>query len=90
MLLDILSSPPHGGADSNATNVTDAIAIALIRPLTVARIEENLVPRVAADRAPIAERGAFGIRPEPAAAIARRRGGQTRRAPGRGRKWRVV
>jgi len=37
---------------------------------------------------PIDARGAFGIRPEPAAAILRRRGGQTRRAPGRGRVWR--
>ena len=36
-------------------------------------------------RSYIAEPGAFGIRPEPAASIARRHGGQIRRAPGRGR-----
>jgi hypothetical protein len=40
-----------------------------------------IVHRISADRAPISEPGAFGIRPEPAAAIVRRRGGQTRRAP---------
>ena len=33
--------------------------------------------------------GAAGIQPEPAAAIVRRRGGQTGRAPGRGRLWRA-
>ena len=37
-------------------------------------------------RSYIAERGAFGIRPEPTAATLRRYGGQTRWAPGR---WRM-
>ena len=41
-----------------------------------------IVHRISADRAPIAEPGAFGIRPEPAAAIVRLYGRQTRRAPG--------
>jgi hypothetical protein len=45
-------------------------------------------PRIAAQRAHVDDRGAFGIRPEPAAAIARRCGGQTRRAPWGGRMWR--
>jgi hypothetical protein len=50
---------------------------------------EHVVQRIAADRAPVHEPGAVGIRPEPAAAIARHCGGQSRRAPGRGRMWRV-
>jgi hypothetical protein len=37
------------------------------------------------ERAHFHERGAFGIQPERAAATLRRYGGQTRRAPGRGR-----
>jgi hypothetical protein len=40
---------------------------------------------IATDRARVADPGAFGIRPEPAAAIVRQYGGQTRRAPRRGR-----
>ena len=48
------------------------------------------VRQIAADRAHVDERGAVGIRPEPAAATVRRHGGRTRRAPGRGRMWRVV
>jgi hypothetical protein len=44
---------------------------------------ENLVRRIAAHCAHVNEPGAVGIRPEPAAAIVRRQGGQTRRAPGR-------
>jgi hypothetical protein len=48
------------------------------------------VRRITADRAHVDEPGAFGIRPEPAAAILRRRGGQTRRAARRGRMWRVA
>ena len=43
---------------------------------------ENVVRRIAANGARVDEPGAFGIRPEPAAAILRRHGGQTRRAPG--------
>ena len=45
---------------------------------------EHVVPRIASDRASVDEPGAGGIRPEPAVAIVRRRGGQARRAPGRG------
>jgi hypothetical protein len=48
----------------------------------------HVIRRIASDRASVAEPGAFGIRQEPAAAIARLYGGQTRRAPGRGRMWR--
>jgi hypothetical protein len=44
----------------------------------------HVVRRIAANCAYVYER-AIGIRPEPAAAIVRRRGRQTRRAPGRGR-----
>jgi hypothetical protein len=54
---------------------------------------ERVVLRIAADRAHVDEPCAFGIQTEPAAAIVRRCGGQTRRAPGRGRmrRWpRVV
>jgi hypothetical protein len=43
-------------------------------------IAEDVVLCIAADRAHIAERRAAGLRPEPAAAIVRRYGGQTRRA----------
>jgi hypothetical protein len=46
--------------------------------------------RIAAERAHVDEPGAFGIRPEPAAAIARRCGGQTRRARRRGRMGSVA
>jgi hypothetical protein len=46
---------------------------------------EHVVHRISADRAHVDEPGAFGIRPEPAAAIVRRHGGQTRRTPRRGR-----
>jgi hypothetical protein len=49
---------------------------------------EHVIRRVATDRAHVGEPDAFGIRREPAAAIARRYGGQTRRAPGRGRMGR--
>ena len=48
-------------------------------------IAEHAVRRIAVHCAHANEPGAFGIRPEPAAAIVRRYGGQTRRAPGRGR-----
>jgi hypothetical protein len=46
---------------------------------------DHVVRGIAAHRARVDEPGAFGIRPEPAAAILRHYGGQTRRAPGRGR-----
>src|ERR1700719_3395004 len=61
-------------------DVTDA-DVALTE---VYHLAELVVLRIASDCAHPAKRGAIGIRPEPAAAIVRRHGGQTRRAPGRG------
>jgi hypothetical protein len=46
---------------------------------------EDIVHRIAAECAYVDERGGVGIRPEPAAAIVRRYGGQFRRAPRRER-----
>ena len=45
----------------------------------------HVVRRITADRPSVAERGAFGIRPEAAAAILRRGVGQTSQPPRRGR-----
>jgi hypothetical protein len=42
----------------------------------------HIVRRITADRPSVDDRGAFSIQPEPAAAILRRYGGQSRRAPG--------
>jgi len=48
-------------------------------------IAEHVLRRIAAHCAHVDERHSFGIRPEPVVAIVRRHGGQTRRAPRRGR-----
>ena len=45
---------------------------------------QDLIRRISAKYTYVDERGAVSIRPEPAAAIVRRHGGQTRRAPRRG------
>jgi hypothetical protein len=76
-------SPPRG-ARIDATPPIGCSEMALIFTA------EHVVRRISADHAPIAEPGAVGIRPEPAAAILRRHGGQTRRAPGRGRMQRAA
>ena len=55
------------------------------QPITAADVDRR---RIAAECASVDARGALGLRPEPAAAIVRRRGGQTRRAPRRRRMWR--
>ena len=44
---------------------------------------EDVVRRITAECAYVDQRGGVGIRPEPAATIVRRYGGQTRRAPRR-------
>ena len=53
-------------------------------------IAEHVLRCIAAHCAHLDERRSFGIRPEPVAAIVRRHGGQTRRAPGRGRIQRAA
>jgi hypothetical protein len=66
------------GAPNSAVPMTRAMSLGAGRAILIRE------PR----RSYIAEPGAIGIRPEPAPAILRRYGGQTRRAPGRWRMWR--
>jgi hypothetical protein len=61
-----------------------------LAPISAVLTAAHVVRRIAAERAYVDDRGAFGIRAEPAAAILRRCGGQSRRAPGRGRMRRSV
>jgi len=74
-------SPPHGGPSSRTYGTRwQRIDNHAHQPFT----SSSASPPIAH----VDEPGAFGIRLQPAAAILRRHGGQSRRAPGRGRMWR--
>ena len=81
---------PDSGSTRRRRSVYGPVAtIILAEPDQQSPFERDLaefvVRRIAAHCAYVDEPGAFGIRPEPAAAILRRCGMQTRRAPGRRR-----